>query len=67
MTKKRTPRVESSPDYRRLKMLTFKINNRKQEDYIVIKGETIEEIRKIAKNEIDRRGWEEEHIWSEEV
>ncbi len=35
------------------------------EDSIVIKGETIDELSKIAKAETDKRGWED--CWSEEI
>ena len=37
------------------------------EDSIVIEGETIEEIKKMADIEVKRRGWERKNCWSEEV
>lgn len=39
--------------------------NGKYEDDITIKGNTIEELREIAHEETNKRGWEEEHCWSE--
>lgn len=39
--------------------------NGRYEDSIKIKGNTIEELKEVAYIEIDKRGWEEEHCWSE--
>lgn len=35
------------------------------EDSIIIQGETIEELQKIAKKETDKRNWE--NMWSEKL
>lgn len=45
--------------------MEFKIHNGAYKDSIVIEGDTIEEIQKIAKQETKRRGWK--NCWSEEV
>jgi len=39
------------------------------EDYIIVEGDTIEEIRQFAKVETDRRGLDEtkNNLWSEEI
>ena len=37
------------------------------EDSIDITGDDIEEIRDIAKEEMDKRGWQPKNIWSEEI
>ena len=37
------------------------------EDYIDIKGETIEEIRQVAFREMNRRGVDTSQCWSEEL
>jgi len=47
--------------------MKFKIHNSKYNDYIVVEGETIEEIKEIAKHETGVRGWEDKDCWSEEV
>lgn len=39
--------------------------NGKYEDDIEIKGNTIEELRKTAHEVANKRGWKEEHCWSE--
>jgi len=39
--------------------------NGKYEDDIKIRGNTIEELRKTAHEETSKRGWKEEHCWSE--
>lgn len=39
----------------------------KYEDSVVITGATIEEIREKAFAECERRGWEQENCWSEEI
>lgn len=39
--------------------------NGQYEDSIEIEGNTIEELRKVAYEEINKRGWKEEHCWSE--
>lgn len=37
------------------------------EDYFMVEGETIEEIRLKASAETSLRGWSEENCWSERV
>ena len=39
--------------------------NGKYEDDITIKGNTIEELREKAREAASKRGWKEEHCWSE--
>lgn len=39
--------------------------NGKYEDSIEIEGNTIGELKVVAYEEINKRGWEEEHCWSE--
>lgn len=39
--------------------------NGQYEDSIKIEGNTIEKLREVAYEEINKRGWEEEHCWSE--
>lgn len=34
-------------------------------DSIKIKGNTIEELKEVAYEEVNKRGWKEEHCWSE--
>jgi hypothetical protein len=41
--------------------------NGKYEDQVFIEGETIEELREIAKRETTIRCWEEANCWSEKV
>ncbi len=52
-------------------MLTFKIHyNSDDYDYsdeLIISGESIEEIRHIAFRECERRGWNINQCWSEEI
>jgi len=48
-------------------VMKFRIHNRKYEDYIVIEGETIEEIKEIAKHETGVRGWEDKDMWSYQI
>ena len=48
--------------------MKFKIHyNGRYEDSIVIEADTFEEVKAIALRECDRRGWEREKCWSEEV
>lgn len=48
--------------------MTFKIHyNGDYEDSLIIKGETIEEIREKAFAESDRRGWDRSDCWSERI
>lgn len=37
------------------------------EDAIVIEGDTVEEVREIAKNETEKRRWNKRFCWSEEI
>ena len=45
--------------------MEFRIHNGEYEDSLIITGETIEEIRKIALEEVEKRGWK--NCWSEEI
>ena len=47
--------------------MKFIIHNRKYNDELVIEAENIEEIKEIAKHETNKRGWQEEDMWSEEI
>lgn len=48
--------------------MKFRINySGDYEDSIIVTGETIEEIREKAFYEGDKRGWEKENCWSEEI
>ena len=48
--------------------MKYKIHyNGSYEDEIVVSGDTIEEIREQAFYEGDKRGWEKENCWSEEI
>jgi len=48
--------------------MKFKIHyNGRYEDYLVIEEDTIEEVIETAKSECEKRNWEEENCWSEEV
>lgn len=39
--------------------------NGRYKDSIVIKGNSIEEFKEVAYEEVNKRGWEKEHCWSE--
>ena len=39
--------------------------NGKYEDMLVVEADTIEELREVALNETDSRGWERSECWSE--
>jgi len=47
--------------------MKYKIFNRRYDDFIILEGETIEEIKEKVANESNSRGWEDEDCWSEEV
>lgn len=47
--------------------MKFKICNGKYDDFIILEGETIEEIRKKVAEESNSRGWNDSDCWSEEV
>ena len=47
--------------------MKFEIHNERYNDYLIVEGETIEELREIVKAETSRRGWENKDCWSEEV
>lgn len=48
--------------------MIFKIHyNGSYEDEIIIKGESIEEIKETAFNECEKRGWETNSCWSERL
>ena len=48
--------------------MKYKIHyNGAYEDEIIIEGDTIEELREKAFLECDKRGWNREDCWSEEI
>ncbi len=48
--------------------MKFKINyNGDYEDSIIVKGETIEEIKTIVFAECEMRGWDQSNCWSEQI
>ena len=48
--------------------MKYKIHyNGAYQDEIIVDGETIEEIREKAFSEGDRRGWDRQDCWSEEI
>lgn len=48
--------------------MKFKIHyNGAYEDEIVVEGDNIEEIREQALAECDKRGWQYENCWSEQL
>lgn len=47
--------------------MKFKICNRKYDDYIIIEGETIAEIREKADLETEKRCWDIEDMYSEKI
>ena len=47
--------------------MKFKICNGLYDDFIIVKGDSIEEILKKAKKETGKRGWQDKDCWSEEV
>ena len=49
-------------------VMKYKIHyNGAYEDEIIIEGDTIEELREKAFLECDKRGWNREDCWSEEI
>jgi len=47
--------------------MKFKIINHRIDDFIILEAETIEEIQEKGKRECARRGWKDEHVYSEEI
>lgn len=47
--------------------MKFKLVNSKYDDYVIIESETIEEAREKAKIAVEKRGWNEKDMYSEEV
>lgn len=47
--------------------MLFKINYIPTEDYIIVEGDSIEEIRAIARKETDLRGWDSKDCWFEKI
>ena len=41
--------------------------NGRYDDFVTIDCDTIEEGRETAMKEVEKRGWELDHVWSEEV
>ena len=46
--------------------MKFKIHNG-YEDYVIIEGKTMNEIRGKADIETEKRGWKQKDLWSEEM
>ena len=47
--------------------MKIRIHNNRFNDSVDISGETIDELRKIAKMEISKRNWNEADCWSEKM
>ncbi|SHH54454.1 hypothetical protein SAMN02745135_01145 [Caloranaerobacter azorensis DSM 13643] len=47
--------------------MLVRIVNTKYNDSVIIEAETIEEIRRIAREEVEKRGWDIQDMYSEEV
>lgn len=47
--------------------MKFKIINTHNEDSFTVEGSMIEDIQKLAKQEIKKRGWKTENCFSEEL
>ena len=45
--------------------MKFRIHNGEYEDSLVVSGDTIEDVRKAADKETEKRGWKD--CWSEEL
>ena len=43
------------------------IEGREVEDTITLRGDSVEDIQRQAKEEATKRGWDEKNCWSEEV
>ena len=50
-----------------MKEIKVRQHNNKQQDSIIIEGETIKEIRRVAKKAMFKRGWVVEDCYSEEI
>lgn len=47
--------------------MKFKIYHTPTEDYIIVSGDTLEEIREKVKRETSKRGWNNKDCYSEEI
>lgn len=47
--------------------MRFKICNKKYDDYIIIEGETIDEVREKADLETEKRFWDIKDMYSEKI
>lgn len=47
--------------------MKIKITNSLLEDYIILEGENIDQIRQQAQYELQKRNWETKDCWSEEI
>lgn len=47
--------------------MKVKITNSLLEDYIILEGENIDQIRQQAQYELQKRNWEAKDCWSEEI
>ena len=47
--------------------MLVKIVNTRYNDEVIIEADTVEEIRKIAKEEVEKRGWKIEDMYSERI
>lgn len=47
--------------------MKLKICNRRYDDFFIVEGEDLEEIREKVKKATTKRGWQDRDCWSEEV
>jgi len=47
--------------------MIFEIHNDKYNDYVIVEGESVEELREIVKHETSKRGWKDKDCWSKEI
>ncbi len=47
--------------------MKFKIHHTPSNDFIIIKGEDVEECRANARKEEEKRDWKKEDCWSEKI
>lgn len=47
--------------------MKFRIHNSKYDDYLEIEGDSMEELKILAKNETSCRGWKDLDCWSEKI
>lgn len=47
--------------------MKFKICNKIYDDFLIVEGDSVEEVRKAAKKETVKRGWQDKDCYSLEV